>query len=794
MENTANKKLIIFFLVLIVFLAYQPVLKNNFVNWDDDVHFLKNPSVRYLDLEHLKKIFTESVNKTYIPLTTLSFAVENRLFDKKPFFYHLDNLILHLLVTVLVFVFAYQCGLSPYASFFAALLFGVHPVHVESVAWVTERKDVLYAFFYMLALVSYSQYLAADKRSAYVRTVIFGLLSILAKPMAVSLPLILLVCDRLHGRKVTAKVFAEKIPFFAYAAAIGWLTFSLHVGAPDLNLKESPLIWAWTFVFYLRQFIFPKDLIPLYHLPYPIALKSFHYFLPLAFLVLILIGLYYFRKNRWLVFAFAFYFFSIFFLLRFDESFDVRSVSDRFMYLPSVGFCMLLGFLFENILLKLKKPSVQNGFVFFCAAALIALSLKTSSQCGIWKNSILLWSHQLRFFPDTVTALNNLATAYSEEKEFREAVSEYRVNFKPNIIVLRGSPLETAIRGVEKLVGMYKKAIEIDPSYTDAYYNLANVYKDIGRNKEAADIYLKVLELDDNYKDASYNLGLIYAQLDKPDDAIAAFKKTIAADPANEDVYVNVIKAYNDIIRDKKGVPAYETERKDLLLAYKTLISRKPKSAVSYFNIGWVHSEIGDLKEAISNYEKALELKPGYTNALYNLGNAYKDSGQIQEAIERYTEVLKLDPQNADACLNLGITYNILGDRPRAIGFYKKAIEIDPKHTNAYFNLGFSYEVGGDLAAAIESYTKAAELNPQHAEAFYNLGNCYAKHNENQKAIESYKKAIGVKPAHMDALVNLSVICFREGQFKEAAEYCERARKLGYEAPEEYLKALEPYK
>ena len=168
------------FVVFIVFLVYRPALNNGFVNWDDDVHLLENPFVQGLDPQHLRDIFTTTVNKIYLPLTSLSFAVEYHVVGDRPFLYHFTNVALHAAVTAMAVFFCLRLGLSLAGSVVAALLFGLHPMHVESVAWVTERKDVLYSFFYLGALLCYCGYLKNPKGGFLFLTFVLGFLSVLA--------------------------------------------------------------------------------------------------------------------------------------------------------------------------------------------------------------------------------------------------------------------------------------------------------------------------------------------------------------------------------------------------------------------------------------------------------------------------------------------------------------------------------------------------------------------------------------------------------------------------------------
>ena len=219
----------IFILISFILLSFFPCLKADFINWDDDGHILKNTAIYELSPSSIKQIFTQAPNKTYIPLTILSFAIEKHFFCFNPFVFHLDNLLLYIVIVILVLFLAIRIGLSLEASFFAALIFAIHPMRVETVAWVTERKDVLYALFYLLALHQYWSYLKTQSIRYYFSTILLGLISILAKPMALSLPLILLIFDWYYGRSFSKRVFIEKIPFLFYVISIAWISYSLNI-------------------------------------------------------------------------------------------------------------------------------------------------------------------------------------------------------------------------------------------------------------------------------------------------------------------------------------------------------------------------------------------------------------------------------------------------------------------------------------------------------------------------------------------------------------------------------------
>jgi len=364
-----HKGRILILILAVTFISFSASLNNEFTNWDDDFHLTENFVVQSIDFENIVHIFKNSVQSTYIPLTIFSFALEYHFFKLNPFIYHLNNLLLHLGVVTLIYLFSLRMGLAPLAAGLGALLFGIHPMHVESVAWVTERKDVLYAFFYMMALCTYMNYLEGKQKRFYLLTLFFGLLSILAKPMALSLPLVLLVCDWFKKKKLTLKVFLEKVPFILYIIPITWITYSLNARMPGESIQEALILWIWSFSFYIQKFFLPINLNPFYLWPEPIGITHLPYLGSLMVFLLCMLLLYIFRKQRWYVFALVFYFFSIFFLLRFDKGAEPQIVADRYMYMPSVGFCLLFGYLAAAGLNRLRE---KGGLVKQIGAVCLA--------------------------------------------------------------------------------------------------------------------------------------------------------------------------------------------------------------------------------------------------------------------------------------------------------------------------------------------------------------------------------------------------------------------------------------
>ncbi len=547
-----NKKLFVLFVILsIVFLAFSSTLSNQFTGLDDPKHLLENPHILSLDKENIVSMFSSTINKTYIPLTTLSFAVEYHFFKFEPFIYHLDNLLLHLAVTGLVFYFGCQLGLSVLAAGLGALLFGVHPMRVESVAWVTERKDVLYAFFYMLSLCQYWSYLTKKKYSSFCFSVIFGILSVLAKPMALSLPLVFCVLDWFHQRRFNRAAVIDKLIHFAYIVPIIWITSSLHDRPPSSDVVEALLTAVWSLMFYIQKFIYPLDLSSIYELPRPISLENPEFLFASGFLIIYMICAIYYRGHRWFSFANLFFIVSIFFLIRFKPDKDVNIVGDRFMYLPSLGFCFLFGVCMENIFFWSREQKFKfSWLIIMCLSVMFGvLSVKTYKRSQIWYDDFTLWENTLQKTWHNPFPYFGRGKMYHNRGEYRKAIADYTKTIELGPKWIRAynnrGVLYYKLGVIDLAIADYTKAIELDPAFVKAYSNRGTIYYELKKDNLALYDYNKAIELDPEFAMSYANRGLLYYALFKDDLALADFDKAIELDPKAVRTYVGRADLYS---------------------------------------------------------------------------------------------------------------------------------------------------------------------------------------------------------------------------------------------------------
>lgn len=613
-----HKLTLLLTILLIVFICYHPSLKNQFTNWDDNVHLTHLLSVRSLSFANLKNIFTESVFEVYIPLTTLSFAVEYYFFKLDPFIYHLDNVLLHLGVCGFVFWFALLLGLPSLGAFFAALLFGLHPMHVESVAWVTERKDVLYSFFFMAAVCFYWKYLISQKKIYYYLTIPLGILSMFAKPMALSLPFVMLLGDWFVKRKWSFNILGEKLIHFFYIIPLAWITFhqNINVMAPSENLIDSFLIAVLSVTFYLEKFFLPIKLTPVYIFPEEVSLFNSIYLKALVLFIGVIFLIFRLRRSRFFIFVIFFYILNIFYLIRFAPIGYYNWVADRFMYLPSVGFCLLIGMGIYHFLHYQNEKRTLKRWVL-CGVVIVfftGIFMKTLRQIKIWRNSETLWSYVIKHYPNNDDAYVSRGGFYNDQGQYELAIKDFNraIALNPNYAEAFNNRGLAYLRrkDYEKAYEDFSRAVTLDKNLAEGYHNRSEIYKIRGEFEKAIHECNKAIEIRFDYKEALNDRAIIYLTM----------------------------KDYSKALEE-----------------FNLLLRRYPYYKQAYNNRGVLFLNLGQYDNALDNFEKALALDPDYVQALTNRGTIYAMRGQNEKARQDFKHVLRVKPSNQDAITNLKI-------------------------------------------------------------------------------------------------------------------------------------------
>lgn len=474
---------------LITLIIYLPAAFNGFVAWDDPQYVYENPGIRSLDLAFIKRAFTEVYFSNWHPLTMISYAVDYSLWGLNPVGYHIENIVIHALNTALVAVLSARLitAVRPLggpavfaAAFFPALIFGIHPQHVESVAWISERKDVLSALFFIGSVLLYLRWARDRKPLSYILCLVLFAMSIMSKSMAVTLPAVLLLIDfyplkRLSGAKAVFRAVIEKLPFFAvsaFASAMALHSQSAIEGIP-LDLRIYSAIRA--VAFYLEKFFVPVGLAPLYPLPFEIDPLGADYIVSYAVVGGITAIALAAVRYRAFITAWLYFLGTLVPVLGLVQI-GAQAAADRYMYLPSLGIVVLLGAGAALIIEKNSRP-LMALLAIAAAVSTVGLSAATVRQAAIWKDTVTLWSHEIRLFPDTAyIAYVNRAVALKNAGRHTEALSDLEASIRitPTALALynRGNLRKKAgdIAGAEE---DYRRAISLSPKDAAARFNLA---------------------------------------------------------------------------------------------------------------------------------------------------------------------------------------------------------------------------------------------------------------------------------------------------------------------------------
>lgn len=524
-------------ILLITLIAYAPVLSDlkEFTNWDDDGYITDQPLIKSLDGESVGKMFETSsvVMLNYHPLTMLSLAIDyQRAYDDSdntlsvaPF--AATNIILHLLNTALVFILLYRLSKKRiWAAALPALLFGIHPMHVESVAWLSERKDVLYCFFFLLSCIAYLRYLDKQKYSMLALSFLLFIAACLSKAMATPLPIVLLLIDYLEKRKFTAKVWLEKLPYFAVAIWVGYLTLGIQdkaiADAEYFNFAQRVMFASYGLFMYWVKLVAPLSLSAIY--PYPAAgngLPFIFYIAPFVAIALIVLPIYLARGNkerqRETIFGIGFYLAMILLVLQF-LSVGQAIMADRYSYVAYIGPLFILGLYVHD---WIQTPRYKNIALGIAGAFSLVCVLLTYQRIAVWNDSKTLWADVIDKYPYEIkqegnnttvvkrgvkTAYKNMGDYYASRQQFDSAYVYYNVlinaGTKDAEVWSNVGNIYAIKNNLQGAIEAYTKAIVLDASNFENY--LKRGLMNLRLNNCAAVIpdMDKVIQLNPSFKDA----------------------------------------------------------------------------------------------------------------------------------------------------------------------------------------------------------------------------------------------------------------------------------------------------
>lgn len=634
----------VWLLIILVATAfcYSNSLNNDFLpGMDDDMYILDNLLVKTLNLsEHFK--FDSFVAGNYHPLTTLSYAAEYSLFGEKAFNFHLTNLLLHLLNTALVFVFINLLLKNETTSLLAAAIFALHPMHVESVSWISERKDQLYMIFYLSALISYLKYFKSSEIKGLGICLGFFLLSLLSKPMAVTFPLILMLIDWYFSKNITIKTLLQKVPFFALSIAFGLIALRSQASGNTYNdlilnysLYDKLSIICYGPIFYIFKFLIPINL-SIYHF-YPNSVGVVEMISPLLLIGMGILLLKYRNTEIGKVAILGLGLFIISLLpVAQIKPVGRAFVAERYTYFAYLGLSLPLLWWAKEWLQnpKFKMPTSIAIVVVFCGFGYL-----TFERNKVWASSETLFTDLVQKYPDNGFGYYSRGVVYDESSRLDQALSDYNRSIELNPKFYKSFNNRAAVRGKKgDLQGALEdatNAIQLNPGFASAYNNQGNAYSGLGKFEKAIESCSKAIEKDPNFSDAFNNRASAYLTTLQYDKALSDFQKLNKLKPNSAEALQGIAASYQGLKEYEKSVDYFSRS-----------LSVSPKNYIGLFGRAASYFYLEKFNEAIADYDATLQLNPSYTDAWVNRGMSYFKLNDIKKACESWIKAQELGAKN----------------------------------------------------------------------------------------------------------------------------------------------------
>ena len=688
--NNKYKYLIIVILILANFVAFGRIVTNDFISFDDDQYVTENNHIKSgINTESIKWAFTSSHAANWHPLAWLSHMLDWQLFGSNASGHHFISLLLHLGCVLLLFLFLSKTTGSLWPSAFVAAFFALHPLRVESVAWASERKDVLSMFLGLAVLYTYALYVEKSKLAKYYLCLVLFALSLLAKPMLVTLPFVLMLldfwplkrwqkafasanmpvllsekpekkktkhhkADSIQAKKISVPLITrakmirsllwEKAPFvfLAFASCIVTI-WAQNKGGAIASLEKLPfteriLNAIVSYIAYIIKIFWPVNLAVFY--PYEQFMPLWHVFAAASIILGITIALIYAINKAPFLFVGWFWYLGTLIPVIGLMQVGRQAMADRYTYLPSIGIGIMIAWAVPYLLPK-EERARKIILIPIMSVVLTVLTILTWQQCGNWKNSITLYNHVLKVTKNNDLAHCNLANELVKQKRVSEAITHYLA------------------------------AIEINPYYAGAHSNLGAALVAQGKNEEAITHYLAAIKIKPDQEEAHSNLGVVLAAQGRNEEAITHYLTAIKINPNYDD---------------------------------------------AYYNLANLFIKQGKIKEAIDNYLQAIKINPDHYNAHFNLASVLVREQRLEEAIDHFRQAARITPSFA-ALNNLGVNLEKKLKHDEAIYYYRLALKLEPQNPGIYFNLGVALGNKGELNEAAEHFRQAINLKPDYEEA-----------------------------------------------------------------------------
>jgi tetratricopeptide (TPR) repeat protein len=758
-QEKSRAKLMCLLLAAVTLALYWPVQSHEFINYDDPDYVLNNQHLRDgLSLEGILRAFTHSHSSNWHPLTWISHMVDCELFGLNPAGHHVVNLLWHTANTLLLFLLLRRLTGGLWRSAFVAALFAWHPLHVESVAWISERKDVLSTFFWLATTWAYTTHVARPTQRSLIKVIVLFAMGLMSKPMLVTLPFTLLLLDvwplrrldiaaldRAELKQAVALLVREKFPLFVLALVSSTITLlAQEKGGAVVSMQSIPLVERLvnavvSYAGYLGKLVWPVNLAIFY--PYPGKWQWWQGLPALALLSAVTVfALKNFRARPYLAIGWLWYLGTLVPVIGLVQV-GMQSMADRYTYVPLLGIFLALGWEISHWAARWRWPVAALKTAG--ALVLIACAVLTRQQILQWKDTETVFTHALRVTRNNFTAHINLGNLYFDSGLTGEAM------------------------------GQFNAALQVQPDSPQARYNIANVLLRQGRREEAIARYREALQTLPDYVDARMNLGIALVEQGKVDEALAEYATALQQAPNNPKLHNN---AANALLAKGKWDEA--------AASYWAAIQLDPEAIDPRLNFAAALADHGRSAEAAQQYQAALRLEPDSARAHNEYGLLLANQGNLNEAIQHCTEAVRLKPDDVSARMNLGMAFLLAGNPAAAIEHFGEGLRLRPQNPRAHSNLAYAFRQLGRTPEAIRHFEEALRLQPDLVQALHGLAWLLATHPQVEylngpRAVDLAQRAVKLTGEREPMLLDtLGAAQATAGQFDEAVVVAQKALAL----------------
>jgi tetratricopeptide (TPR) repeat protein len=712
-------------LVLCCVAIYGQTLAHDFVNYDDQLYVTDNDTVQAgLSWANVVWAFTTDRAMYMHPLTWMSHMLDCQIYGMQPWGHHLTNLLLHALNAVLLFLALARMTRCALPSALVAALFAVHPLHVESVAWIAERKDMLSMLFWAAGLGTYVWYRERPNVPRYLAVALMFLLGFLSKPMMVTFPLVLLLLDYWPlGRvdrtasvgasaKGLARLAVEKTPLLLMTVVMCAITFVMQAQAKNLEFgAKVPLVdrcanAVVVYALYLVKTLWPFGLAVYY--PHPISRPAWQIAGAAVMLAAVtLVCVLNLRRRPWLIVGWLWYLGTLVPVIEVVQA-GTFSHADRYTYIPLIGIFIMAAFSLNELWEARYLPG--KAAVLAGVLAITAFTAVAVHQTAYWKDSESLFRHALAVTADNTTSRNNLASILCEKKKTGEAFenAERAVELAPkNYVAIEGMAVILHSQGrYEEALAKHREALAIQPGDANAQRNLRKTLKELGQLDGIQSEYERLEQKASKSVEDYCRLGALAMNLGDPNASFTAYETALKMEPDGKRVYT----AVGDMLSG-------EGKAADALAYYEKALHADPQDAQTLYNMGVMLSKLKRPDEAAAKYREALQWKPDFAQAHNNLGSLSANAQRLDEAVEHYRKAIALDPNYAQARVNLASLLAFQGQTDEAITLYDEAIRIKPEAVGVRLSLARLLLENRRGAEAETQLKKVLELEPNNGDA-----------------------------------------------------------------------------